>query len=47
MDLTKQPPHRPTNLSIAGLVGVLSYDRSRAANDLSVDQWSKLDHQKR
>ena len=40
MDLTHQPPRRPTNLSIAGIVGVARLtDKARAHNDETLGEY--------
>ena len=40
MDLTKQPPRRPTNFSVAGIVGVARMiDKARAHNEEMIGQY--------
>ena len=40
MDLTKQPPRRPTNSSVAGIIGVARMiDKARAHNEEMIGQY--------
>ena len=40
MDLTHQPPRRPTNLSIAGIIGVARLtDKARAHNNETLGEY--------